>query len=236
MPPEENGNPPESQATRRNWAGYNSPEELERGYLASSEEAKRQKARADANEQRAQQLEQLMSSRQDLTQRPADPFQRLRDYGVPPEDLQEAIDSRLKQAFEPIVRAGQARNEVLAQYPDYTKYESDVARFVSGDAALNERYQRMFTADPAAAMEYAFMKFGETQRKTHKSADEPRQREQAEAQIPSSRSGDSRQVDDQGDTLRNAWSEFQKTGNPAARDRYIKARLRTAIKDEFFER
>jgi hypothetical protein len=138
-----------AQELRPDLAGYPSVDHLVQGYRASSEEAKKWRDRALQLEQQA--------PRQDIPQRQSNPYDRLRDYGIPPEDLQEAVNMEIKKAFEPLARGFQARGQVVGKYQDYAKFEADVAQYIGADPELSDRYQRMFNADPAGAMEFAFL-------------------------------------------------------------------------------
>lgn len=214
-------------------AGYGSVEDLVKGYRNSSDEAKRQKSRADQLEQRAALLEQ--QTRQSVPQR-NDPSTRLADYGVPVDSLDEYIGSKIAAAFEPITRGALARNTLAASYPDYLKFEADVAKFVQEDPQLSQSYQKMFGADPVGAMELAFLKYGESQRqKAGSNGKTPQQAARSEAQIPSNRQGDARTqpASTQDENLNRGWDHFQKTGDPRA---FAKARLRQVVSDEFLNR
>lgn len=218
-------------------AGYPSSDELAKAYRASSVEGQRQKARADQETQARVALEQQLAQyRQQVPQR-GDPAQRLAEYGVPVEALEEFVTSRFTAAFEPIAKGALARNSLLTSYPDYQKYEADVAQFVNGDPALSQKYQRLFATDPEAAMEYAFLRFGENKRTTAgqtANGPTPQQAARSEAQIPSNRTGDARnQTGAQDDLLARTWEHYQKTGNPTA---FAKARLRQTISDEFLNK
>lgn len=209
-------------------AGYQNTEDLVKGYRASGEEAKRQKARADLLEQQLAQF-----NRPNVPNR--DPRSQLDPY-IPIDALDEYVGTRIAQAFEPIARGAMARNDMLSRHSDYDKFEADVAKFVNEDPQLSQSYQRMFASDPLGAMEYAYLKYGEQRRSSEGTKRTPQSQARAEAQIPSSRAGDARQEGTQAqeqEHLNRAWEHFQKTGNPSA---YAKARLRGVIRDEFLQR
>jgi hypothetical protein len=219
-------------------AGYPSTEELVKGYRSSSEEAKRQRNRADQLEQRMATLEQQFQPRPQVPTR-ADASSRLAEYGVPVDALDEYVSSRVSAgvaaAFEPVLRGATARNSMLSTYSDYQTYEADVARFIQDDPNLSQKYQRMFAADPEAAMEFAYLKFGQTRRAAvPANGNGAQQVARAEAQIPSNRTGDARNQPAAADeNIARGWDHFQKTGNPTA---FAKARLRQVIPDEFLAR
>src|SRR5690348_5147050 len=136
------------------YAGYQDLTGLVGGYRASSDEAKRQKARADM-------LEQQLAERQVVPQRNAegarDPAGRLNEWGVPTDALSDFVGEQIQKAFAPLAQGFQARNEMLSRHPDYNKFESEVAQFINADPDLSQRYQRMFNSDPTGAMEYAYL-------------------------------------------------------------------------------
>lgn len=222
---EQNGQTPANPPSDPNpdLAGYPSVDALVAGYRASGNEAKKWRDQATLLEQ------QLMRQHQPQQVRSQDPYQQLQDYGIPPDALQAAVQQTVAQAFEPIARGFAARNQVLVKHPDYTKFEPDVMQHVASDPDLNQSYQRMFDADPAGAMEYAYLKFGESRRgqKTPKSEPPP----SADAQIPSGRSGDGRRgADVQNQNMRDLYEHGQKTGNYVP---FIKERLKQVIPDSF---
>lgn len=217
--------------------GYPNLDELKKAKRASGDEAKRLKNERDVFAQEVQRL-QAEGQRQAVPQR-GRPEDRLNDLGIPVDAIDEIVNARIQKAFEPISQAYQGRNQMLSQYGnDYSKYEADVAAFVGADPNLNQTYQRIFQADPAGAMEYAFLKFGDSERKKHgqavkdgKAAASERDKDRAEAGIPTSRSGDTRVNDVNGSQaeLREAWENGD-------RARYIKLRLGQAIPDSFLNR
>lgn len=239
MPPEDDG-----QQHTPDLAGYQSVDELARGYRASSDEGKRLKQRADQLEQQVRELQQ---TRQQVPQRNGYAG-RLEDLGIPAEALDGFVQERFndlfgtafEQAFAPIARAGVARSTLSSSYPDYQKYETDVARWVGEDASRDRTYKEMFRADPEGAMEWAFLKYGQAKRIEHSSQGNgngnptPQQQARREAQIPSQRSGDARNLPTQGEEVtQKGWEHYQKTGDPR---QFARARLRQAISDDFLSR
>jgi hypothetical protein len=151
--------------------------------------------------------------------------------GVPVDALDAVIEQRIQQRFQPIVRGAQARNEVLAEYPDYSKYENDVAQFINSDNERQQTYNSMFQASPKGAMEWAFQKFGTERQKSAPAATRPAGR--SEAQIPSSRASEARNMDAGEDITTRAWKHYKETRDPSA---FIKARLGKVISDDFLNR
>jgi hypothetical protein len=233
----------DEQIQQPDFAGYADADALAKGYRESGNEAKRQRDRAEAAERQLQQL-LTVNPRQDVTQRNGGtPYDRLRDLGVPPEDLREAVrmeaGQMIQEAFTPIAQGFQARNQMLNQYSDYNKFEADVAKFISDDPDLSVRYPKMFNADPAAAMDYAFLKFGDSRRRSHKAAPGGAEREAAaEARIPSSRGaggGGRPSTDGYDEAVNTAFQRWQQTGSRADGERFAKLRLNRAIPDSHLQ-
>jgi hypothetical protein len=216
------------------YAGYDSIEDLVKAYRSSSDEGKRQRQRADTAEAAARGLLEQQGQRSPQ-QRP-DPASRLAEYGVPVDALDEYFNARFDRAFEPVAKGAMARNAMLSTHPDYQKYEAEVAQFINEDPNLSQSYQKLFGADPVAAMEFAFLKFGETKRRAApgngNGQPTPQQQARAEAQIPSSRVGDAQRqpAGVQDERLRASWEHYQKSGDPRA---FAKERLRQVISDDF---
>jgi len=198
--------------------------QTEQRYAASSEEGKRL---AQQNQQLMVQMQQTMRS--SVQQHPTDPFQELDTIGVPSQTLKQAMRSVATEVFgevlEPVNRAYQARPKLLASYPDYNKFESEVAQFVQNDPDLSQTYQRMFQADPVGAMELAYLKFGDHQRKNHPQGNGRQKSDEVHAQIPNARAAGERAPQQQDDAVKQGWEHFQKTGRP---EQFAMARLRQA--------
>jgi hypothetical protein len=220
-------------------AGYPNAEALVKGYRESGAEAKRQRDRADQAERMVAEMalnsEGAANPRQPIKQRSTRPEDRLSEYGVPVDALGEYVSSKVQELFAPIAQGMSARTELLSKYPDYNRYEADVAAFIQQDPALNQSYQRMFSADPAGAFEYAFLKFGESRRRTAGGRTDNVPEESSHAQLPgSSRNGESmRQPQGNSANIQRAYQEYQRTGSTQAAQAYAKARLRNVITDEF---
>lgn len=223
--PQNNGGTPPQQPQTQDLGGYPTVEALVQGYRNSGVEAQRWR-------ERALQLEQTMVANQPRPVQQS-PYDRLNEFGLPTDALREAVNEQIQQAFQPIARGLSARNQVLGRYPDYNKFEADVANFINSDQERQQTYNAMFNADPVGAMEYAFLKFGEQQRRAtpppQNGGDEGTK---VQAKIPSSRTGESRNKDQSEDLTGKAWEHFNKTGDPRA---FAKARLRQVIPDSFFE-
>ena len=219
-----------TQTPAPDFAGYFNSEELVRGYRASSQEAKR----LAAENQRLQEQFQQSTQRPDIPNR-SRPEDRLAEFGIPADALNDFVNERVGQALRPLAEGFQARGRVLNEYPDYQKYEADVANFVNADPDFSQRYARMFSADPVAAMELAFLKFGESKRKGAPPPQAPNAQEMVDASLPGGRAGDSRRNEssDQGE-IEEAFKRFQATGLQRDAEAFAKLRIRQAIPDSFF--
>lgn len=212
-------------------AGYPNVAALVQGYRASGAEAKKWREEAE----KYQREQEAANQRQPIPDR-SNGANRLMDYGIPEDLLEEFVNQRLERAFQPIAQSMTARSAVLSQYPDFVKFESDVAQFLESDRKLKETYERMFAADPAAAMEYAFLKFGDTRRRTGRQKERPpeAEAEALHAQVPTGRTGSGeRRQEPANQDIQKAWEQFQKTGSSRDAEAYAKARLKTVIKDDF---
>jgi hypothetical protein len=222
---------PEAPAQAPDYAGFNSPEELAKAYRASSSEARNQAQRAQVLEQ------QLMQQFQ--PQKPAaTPYDRLSEWGLPVDALREAVRSEIAQELQPIARAAGARNQVIANYPDYVKYEQDVMGFINGDPELQRTYNSMFQGDPVGTAEWAFLKFGEKQRRAQPAANGANPSEKAHAQIPSSRTGETRAQKDSGqdDEIAGVFKRWQETGDPRYREEFARRRIRQVVSQDFLDK
>jgi hypothetical protein len=219
-----------TQTPAPDFAGYSSSEELARGYRASSQEAKR----LAAENQRLQEAYQsaAVNQRQDIPNRTS-PSDRLAEFGIPADALNEFVNERVGQALRPLAEGFQARGKVLNEYPDYQKYEAEVAEYVNSDPDFSQRYGRMFAADPAGAMQLAFLKFAESKRKTAPTPKAPNAQEMADASLPGERTGDTRRAGTSNQSnIDDAWKRYQQTGSTRDAEAFALARLHTIISDE----
>jgi hypothetical protein len=227
-------------------AGFPNAEALVQAYRASSGEARKWREQAESAQRQSEQAAQgyngyngyQQNVRPDIPSRPVDPAQRLRDEGWPVDSLEswvnQVAEQKVAQSLQPLAQGFQARNQLLGQYPDYQKFEADVATFIASDGDFQARYNKMFAADAVAAMDYAFLKFGENRRQTTTNGGNGISPQYVtEAQIPSSRAGDARMTSNQGDRVQNAWEALQRSNNAETRQAFAKARLHNAIPDQF---
>jgi len=214
-------------------AGYPNVEALVQGYRSSGEEAKRLREKADKLEGlMTQMFEQQAANQRAVPNRSGRPEDRLTEFGVPVDALDEFVAGRVAKAFEPVARGIQARQTIVGSHPDYVQFEQDVANFIGNDPDLSQRYPRMFEADPAAAMEYAFLKFSDSRRRSVGSQTQA-VGGSVDASIPTSRGGDGRRGPDADQDVRDAFERWQKSGSTTDAAAYARARLRTAISDDF---
>lgn len=219
---------------RSDLAGYPDVPRLVDGYRNSSEEAKRQRERADKAEGLLSQvLTTAANPRQSVPDRTARPEDRLTDMGVPVDALKEYVGGLIRSEFEPIARGIAARGRLVADNPSYVQFEQDVAQFIASEPGMEERYNRMFTADPQGAMEYAFLRFGESRRRAAPEPGNGTREGLADAQIPGSRAGEGRRAPDPNDRIQAAYERYRQTGSTRDAAEFARARLNTVISEEF---
>lgn len=234
------------------YAGRKDLSDLKQAYRASGEEAVRQRARADYLEQQMNELRtqgQAVNPHQAVPQRGhSSAYERLREFGIPADDLREAIlsevQTNLSEALAPIARqiegGSRARQHMLASYgKDYVQFEQDVAQFLSSDPQVQRTYNSLFQADPAAAVEWGFLKFSDHRRRQHGDAPPngapPSDDSQSHARVPSGGGGGPArpQVDPSWDAASAAWEVFQKNPSPQNAERYAKTRIGMVLSDDF---
>lgn len=156
------------------------------------------------------------------------------EFGVPVDALRAIIDQRLGDALQPLADGMQARQSIVGRHPDYVQFEHDVAAFIATDPDLAGRYPKLFKADPVAAMEYAFLKFGDSRRGAATQNQNGSVQGRTDAGIPTSRAGDSRAVGGQGDSrVQEAFDRFQKTGSTRDARAYAESRLGPLLEQQF---
>lgn len=215
-------------------------QQLEQRYAASSEEGKRL---AEENRQLRQQFEMMQEQRPAIPDR-RDPYsQQLQDLGIPVDAVQGIIQREIQTAFEPIARQiqgqQQGRQRLLTSYgKDFQQYEQDVANFIQNDPEAQRTYNTLFNADPAAAMEWSFLKYSESRRRAQPTptngADDG---SSVHAQVPTAGggSGPRPQHDPQWDEAREAWEAWSKAPTRQNAERYAKARLGMVYTREFLD-
>ncbi len=212
--------------------GYPSQEELLKAYRASSNEGKRLAAENAKLTAEKEAIWNAVNQRPDIQHR-SRPEDRLAEYGIPADAIDEFVNERVARALAPLSQGFEARNRVLNEYPDYNKFEADVAQFIQSDPDMSQRYAKMFSVDPVGAMELAFLKFGEAKRRTAP-APTPQTGGSSEAALPTQRSGDARRVDEtNSQSIEDAWEAYKKSGSKADAERYAHARLKDVIKEDF---
>lgn len=216
--------------------GYPSVEALVNAKRASDAEAKKIRDERDALANQLRTVNTYVpeaNPRQDVKRRDR-PEDRLTEFGVPVDALEEYVNTRLQKAFEPVLAAANARSTIVGQYPDYVKFESDVNQFLQTDRELNDRVGRMAQGDPVGALEYAFLKFAEDRKGSVNLNRNGDQQSVIDAGIPSSRNGEGRRVSQGTDSdVQRAWEQYQKTGSQEAVRTFVKARLKQVIPEDF---
>lgn len=220
-----------TQTPAPDFAGYPNSDELARGYRNSSTEAKRLAAE---NQRLQEQLQGFAANqRPDIPNR-SRPEDRLAEFGIPTDALEEFFVQRLGKAFEPLARAAQARPQVISEYPDYVTYETAVNDWVRSDPKRAAEYDNRFPGDPVGAMKLAFLEFGAEKRKTATPTPQNAQ-EMADASLPGGRSGETRRPENYSNAgdIAEAWKNYQKSGSRADAETYARARLKNVISEEF---
>lgn len=219
------------------FAGYQNVEQLAQGYRNSGQEAQRQKARADMLEQQLAQVAMQHQAQMQQEPTPRNVRSRLQDVGMPVDDILELTREVIGDALKPMYGVAMARPRMLANYgDDYSKFESQIYAHINSDPNLVQRHNQMLTVDPEAAAEWAYLKFGDHQRR-HQPAQAPNgqvEQARAEASIPNTRASEQRSSPgeaDQQESRRRAWDHYQKTGNPEA---YARLRIKETLSPDFF--
>jgi hypothetical protein len=218
-------------------AGYPSVEALVQGYRSSGEEAKRLREQVGKYESVLAQVVQnggVPNGRQNVPDRRATSAQdRLTDFGIPVDALEEVVQQSIQKAFQPLSRGIEARGQIVAKHPGYVQFETDVAQFINTDPDLSQRYPALYAADPYAAMEYALLRFSDSRRRSGGPPEGETRNGVADAQIPGSRAGDGRRAPTADAQVQEAFERFNKTGSSRDAAAYAKARLGPLLKDQF---
>ncbi len=206
--------------------------DVNRRYAASSEEGKRL---AQLN----QQLQYQAMPRQTVPNRK--PWEEsLETSGVPVDAIRAAIEEQandiVQRQFEPLTRALSARQTMVGKYKDYNKFESDMMGHINSDPELQQTYTRIFNADPVAAFDWAYLKFGQEARgKRGRGGSQAGMDEEiSETRIPTNRSGDARRIPmgNEG-AVQDAARAYRDHPSAQNAQAYARARLKTAISDDF---
>lgn len=212
-------------------AGYPDVPTLVNGYRASSTEAQKIRAERDQLQGLLGQILAANPRAEVPDRRSKSPQDRLTEFGVPVDALTEHVQGIVRDAFQPLTQGMSARGRLVSEHPDYVKFEQDVANFIASDPELSTAYPKMFESAPAQALEYAFLKFGESRRRTLPTAEG--RVGAGDAAIPSSRSGEGRREPDTSGELQQAFEAYQRSGSRADAEKYAKIRLRGVISDGF---
>lgn len=217
------------------YAGYPTVEALRDGYRASGAEAQRLRSE---NEKKDALLAQVLQNglaenpRQNVRDRSARPEDRLTDFGIPTDALEQYVNDRIQGALAPIARGMAARGKVVADHPGYVQFENDVAQFIANDPSLSQSYGALFEANPEGAMEYAFLKFGESRRAAVPSSNGDRIG-MNDAAIPGGRAGEGRRAPTPDAVVQEAFERYQKTGSTRDAAAFARARLGPLLESQF---
>ena len=151
---------------------YKSTEELERGYQNLFTEGQKIVEQKKALEQRVAQLEswtapaggdvssrQLPSDREAARVRPMD---ALAMAGIPVQELRDYVREELRAEIQPIFQGAQARQSVMQDYPEFSKFEPELAQFLEANPGLNSRYTKAYATDPDWALRGLYEEFRKT--------------------------------------------------------------------------
>jgi hypothetical protein len=156
---------------------YKDPNELERGYLNLFSEGQRILEQKRALEAEIASMRSAASSPSQSSwdldaggvaeglnpaERSAarrDPLDALSMAGIPVDSLQAFVRRGIQEELRPFLQGAQARQVVANEYPDFLKFEPEVAQFMEANPQIKDRYQRMYRADEQGAMEWAFNQF-----------------------------------------------------------------------------
>ena len=216
-------------------AGYPDVPRLVDGYRNAGEEAKRQRERAEKAEQALSNvlLQGQANPRQQVpNRRSTTPEELLDDAGIPVAPIRDLVMGAVQEALAPLTRGVAARGQMVSRNPDYVQFENEVAAFIEQDPELSKSYPALFQADPAGAMEYAFLKFGDSRRRVHPHTNGERTGV-GDAAIPTVRAGDGRGVGQQDQAVQEAFQRFQRTGSSADAQAYARARIGPLIREQF---
>ena len=215
--------------------GYPSVEALVAAKRAGDSEAKRLVGEVEKRDQLLAQIAVngvAANQRTVPERRGGSAWDRLTEFGVPVDAIREVTQEVVRESLAPLSRGIQARGKVVSEHPDYVQFENDVAHFINTDPDLSRSYPGMFEADPVGAMEYAFLKFGDSRRRSG-AQPEGRPSVPADASIPTSRSGDGRRPQNADSAARDAFERWQSTGSRQDAEAFARARLGPLLKEQF---
>jgi hypothetical protein len=213
--------------------GYPDVDRLVKGYDASSAEAKRL---AEENQRLQQQLQGFAANpRPDIPVRES-PMDRLRGIGVPPEDVMEVARQVVTEVLKPLAEMAGSRQSLMAEYPDYGKYEADVMAWVKSDPRRSQWYDQNIVKEPAATSELAFLKYGEHLRRNAPAATPPPNEDMVHARVPGGGAGTAPGAETGYDAqVQQARERFEKTGSREDAERLAHLRLKQVIPDSHFQ-
>jgi hypothetical protein len=123
-------------------------------------------------------VEQRVSPRQQAQQRSA--FDKLAEIGLPPDTIREAMKDLVREELQPLARGLQARDAIMARYPEFVQEEPQFQKFLRDNRDTQERYSRMAALDPEMAMDWGIAKYQQHKAETGTASTTGAQRSQAQ--------------------------------------------------------
>lgn len=165
---------------------YRNAEELEKGYTELQRLSNETYQRLQTLEARLGDMDRMNPTEQANKRRAAE---ILDEVGVPVDALAELIREEQQKFFAPMMAAQEARTAVSREFPDFQSKEEKVASFLEGNSTLKARYQKLYAADPAGAMEWAYSTYS-------RMTDTPHTEDtRTDGRLPAMSGGESRSVD-----------------------------------------
>lgn len=206
---------------------YESVEQLEKGYqeLLTQSNQNYQRLQMMENE-----LELIRQNRMNPAERAAsrpDPREALSEVGVPSDAIETLVQEQIQRAFEPFIAAQNARSYAVQAFPDFDKFEQQVAEFIRTNPDRQARYTKLWAADPQGALEWAIQSY-------QRSKPQESPGERRDAGLPGSSTPGNRNVVQEtvSEDLKKKFEFAQNTGDWT---HYIKARLDGSTSDEHYK-
>jgi hypothetical protein len=212
---------------------YPSLEEWEKGHWELHNTLKARESALSQQTERINALEQLLVTRAHLEdQNRKSPYDSLNESGVPADMVREAVRMEIQQALAPIAAGARAQQTVRSQFPEYATSENEVAQFLEVNPSLAQRYGQLYNADPAAAMEWAFLRYRDARASQPRTPAPTAPAARADAALPSSQMGErSAPTADNGERMQQAVKYMQTYKDPTP---VVHERLRGLIPDSHF--
>lgn len=150
---------------------YKDEQELERGYLSQFNETQKIIAQRDAVQQKLDALMPLLGGGSDgfgagrsmPSERVSARKSVLDDVAAATstdrDQLTQEIAQIVRGELAPLTEGIRARQIVEQENPGFANFEGEVAQFLQANPEINRRFVNTMRVDPAAAMDYAFLKY-----------------------------------------------------------------------------